>query len=154
MGYVRILPRRCIQRRQARASSRWWFESRSPTKRPCWSTGKDGPGAPAAPGPQTRPYRRPPLDADGHLLHDRKMDEEKGQHEQHKQKPGQSIWKYTVIVWFGAAIFGMPVVNFVEARYECVDRLHWLALPKGEGDPPSPFEAFEPNVYDYLRCLF
>ena len=80
------------------------------------------------------------------------MGDEKSRREQRKQKHDQVIWTFMVAV--AAGIVGMWAIDFVEARYACVDRLHWLALPKGEGDPPSPFEAFEPNVYDYLRCLF
>ena len=80
------------------------------------------------------------------------MGDEKSRREQRKQKHDQIIWTFMVAI--AAGVVGMWVIDFVEARYECVDRPHWLAQPKGEGDPPSPTRSFEPNAYDYLRCLF
>ena len=80
------------------------------------------------------------------------MDDEKSRRERRKVKHDEVIW--TVMVAVIAGVVGMWLINFIEARVYCIEMTNWLALPKGEGEPPSPTGAFDPNLRDYLDCMF
>jgi hypothetical protein len=76
---------------------------------------------------------------------------ERYERERRKRVQDQVIW--TVMVAVVAGVVGTWVIDRVEASYYCVDRLEWLALPKGEGTPPSPTGGFDPTLRDYVDCI-